>query len=382
MDELRAAVTALSLRPDGAESQSVLVLIDMLRARVVEVLGEFDALGMWELEGATSLTAWLRHHSRMTGRDAQRLSVLARALTQLPAMSEGLKSGALSWGQAEVVITTLGLRLIDSFAEGEALTAELLAPLDMEDTVVLAQRIKAALDEAPLPSEPANSFHLSSSFAGRYLGDLSFDTASGTLLVTALRQAMTPDVEGEEPRSRSQRRADALLHMASFYLAHHQAPPEGRHRPHVNLVYEQGEGVGHVLESGDVLPRSDVEMFLCDANLHRVMRSGSVVLDYGTSTRSISAPLWSALVVRDRHCRFPGCDRPASWCDGHHVVWFSNQGPTNLNNLVLLCRRHHRRLHKPGWSARLDDDANLEVTDPQGRLQVSHPPWWTTTLLA
>jgi hypothetical protein len=104
------------------------------------------------------------------------------------------------------------------------------------------------------------------------------------------------------------------------------------------------------------------------------MMADSVVLDYGTSTRVVSANLFNALVVRDRHCRFPGCDRPPMWTDAHHVIHVEDGGPTKIENLCLLCRRHHRRLHRSGWSAVLRSDAALVVTDPSGRLFTSHPP--------
>jgi 5-methylcytosine-specific restriction endonuclease McrA len=51
------------------------------------------------------------------------------------------------------------------------------------------------------------------------------------------------------------------------------------------------------------------------------------------------------VAARDRRCRFPGCDRPQTWCDAHHVVHWARGGPTSLANLVLLCRRHHRLVH-------------------------------------
>lgn len=104
------------------------------------------------------------------------------------------------------------------------------------------------------------------------------------------------------------------------------------------------------------------------------MAGRSSVLDYGTSTRTIPAPLWNALVVRDRHCRFPGCDRTAAWCEGHHVVHVQHGGPTCLDNLVLLCSRHHHRLHHPGWHAKLRPDAVFEITAPDGAHRSTHPP--------
>ncbi len=108
--------------------------------------------------------------------------------------------------------------------------------------------------------------------------------------------------------------------------------------------------------------------------MHRVLMAGSVILDYGTATRTVSANLFHAVVARDRHCRFPGCDRPASWSDVHHVVHAEDGGPTCPSDCVLLCRRHHTRLHRKGWSAELTDDGALVVHNPDGRVFTSHPP--------
>ncbi len=127
--------------------------------------------------------------------------------------------------------------------------------------------------------------------------------------------------------------------------------------------------------AGADLDRSTIEALLCDCALHRVVMKGrSAILDYGTSTRTIPATLWNALVVRDEACRFPGCDRPSSWCQGHHVVWVDKDGPTCIENLVLVCARHHKRLHQPGWHAELRPDATLVVTDPYGRIRTTAPP--------
>lgn len=93
------------------------------------------------------------------------------------------------------------------------------------------------------------------------------------------------------------------------------------------------------------------------------------------ATRVLTAAIRAALVAATAAAGSP----PASWCDGHHIHWFSKGGPT-LDNLVLLCRRHHRRLHRPGWHAKLLPDATFEVTDPTGptghtgHTRRSHPP--------
>jgi hypothetical protein len=97
-------------------------------------------------------------------------------------------------------------------------------------------------------------------------------------------------------------------------------------------------------------------------------------LDYGTTTRTVTAPLFKALVIRDRRCRYPGCDRVPDWTEAHHVRWVTRGGATALDNLVLLWTRHHHLLHTPDWHAQILPDATLEVTDPQGHVHTSHPP--------
>ncbi len=131
---------------------------------------------------------------------------------------------------------------------------------------------------------------------------------------------------------------------------------------------------GRVLD-GPSLDGPTVSRLFCDSAVHRVVMAGrSSILDYGASTRTIPAPLWNALVIRDEHCRFPGCDRPSVWCEGHHVVWVTQGGTTELANLALVCSRHHHVLHQPGWHAKLRPDGTLEVTDPNGQVRCTSPP--------
>jgi hypothetical protein len=96
----------------------------------------------------------------------------------------------------------------------------------------------------------------------------------------------------------------------------------------------------------------------CDAGavVMRHAADGSV-LDVGRKTRTIPPALRRALLARDRQCRFPGCN--ARRCDAHHVRHWADGGPTRLDNLVLLCRRHHRAVHEEGFLVRMgpSDDA-------------------------
>jgi hypothetical protein len=112
----------------------------------------------------------------------------------------------------------------------------------------------------------------------------------------------------------------------------------------------------------------------CDANIHRVItRADGSILDYGRATRTVSAALFMVLCLRDRGCRYPGCDRPCHVTDAHHIQHWIDHGETNETNLVLLCRFHHGVIHRPGWTITLQPDTTVTVTYPDGRRRTSQP---------
>jgi len=119
-----------------------------------------------------------------------------------------------------------------------------------------------------------------------------------------------------------------------------------------------------------------IDSLLCDAGIHRFITDGaSVTLDAGRTTRTVNHHLFASLAIRDRGCRFPGCDRPVSWTEAHHVTPWHHGGETTQDNLVLLCWRHHHDFaHHPHWHLKLLPDATVEVTTPNGRVLTSHPP--------
>ncbi len=143
---------------------------------------------------------------------------------------------------------------------------------------------------------------------------------------------------------------------------------------------------GHAaLEDGDGLRVSaeTSRRMSCDAAAV-VMRHApdGAILDVGRKTRTIPPALRRALQARDRQCRFPGCH--ARRCDAHHVRHWADGGATRLDNLVLLCRRHHRAVHEEGFTVRLDPTGDAEFCWPNGRPfpAVPPPPRWSGPPLA
>ena len=185
---------------------------------------------------------------------------------------------------------------------------------------------------------------------------------------TAIRVASLNDPS----MSASERRADALVTIAKYFLDHQGTRKGGRHRPHLNVIMKT-DGTAE-LSTGVPLDRRETEILCCDAAFHRVlMDAASVDLDYGRATRNIPASLYAGLLARDGCCRFPGCDRTADLCDVHHVQWWEHGGTTALSNTALICLRHHQKLHEPGWQAKLLPNGELHVTKPDGTERSSAP---------
>jgi hypothetical protein len=104
--------------------------------------------------------------------------------------------------------------------------------------------------------------------------------------------------------------------------------------------------------------------------------AASLPLDIGTTTRTVPPHLRRAVIARDRHCAFPGCDTPAPACQVHHIIPWSRGGPTALPNLLLLCSYHHLiAIHRHGWAITLHGDGTTTATSPDStKTWHSHQP--------
>jgi hypothetical protein len=374
LESLAETIVKLRIPCDGAALVQALALRDRLDALIAEVVGDFDAAQLWDIDSATSMTGWLRDKASMTNHAAHHLVSMAGRLRKLPVCAAAYRDGTLSRGQVEVILAKLDDATIDAFAEVEAELVPHLAPLGLSGCSRAMARWRDQAEELVEPAEPERSLHLSATLDGRHVLEGHLDAEGGAVVATALALATVEDPE----RSPAERRADALVDVSRFFLDHQQTHTGGRERPHLSLVADVEaieEGRGGRVVGGPALDGTTMSRILCDCTLHRVLTKGrSAILDYGTATRTIPANLWNALVIRDEHCRFPGCDRKSAWCEGHHVRWVTHGGATEIDNLVLVCSRHHHRLHQPDWQAKLLPDATFEVTDPNGMVRATSPP--------
>ena len=141
------------------------------------------------------------------------------------------------------------------------------------------------------------------------------------------------------------------------------------------VVADPSAGSAELDHVGPV-PAEVARRLSCDASVMRVvMAPPSQPLDVGRRTPVVPPAIRRAVIARDGRCRFPGCDRPHTWCDAHHVTHWADGGDTALANLVLLCRRHHRLIHQPGGFRLTMQDGQPVFGRPDGsRLEDRAPP--------
>jgi hypothetical protein len=125
---------------------------------------------------------------------------------------------------------------------------------------------------------------------------------------------------------------------------------------------------------GDLAPIAieTARRLCCDGGIVPVVRDGDRTIAVGRRTRAIPPAIRRALRVRRPCCAFPGCTR-TRWLDAHHVVHWAHGGTTDLDNLIQLCRHHHRLVHEGGWTVRSDGRGGFEVRRPDGRLLLEAP---------
>ena len=128
-------------------------------------------------------------------------------------------------------------------------------------------------------------------------------------------------------------------------------------------------GVGYLPGTG-VIPIADVRRIACDCKIiPLLLGSEGQPLDLGRTTRSISPAIRTALNERDQGCRHPDCQRPPADCDADHVIHWADGGPTDLENLILLCHGHHTRRHKDEFSIKAHGDQQFTITKTPRRLR-------------
>ena len=163
------------------------------------------------------------------------------------------------------------------------------------------------------------------------------------------------DASMAEARSIAQMNADALADIARLSLTSAEAPPSLRGAAVVTRIdlHALTTGEGHATIDGIDQPVSAAtarESAASAGIIPMVLGCAGEVLDLGRSARRFTPAQRLALVERDGGCAWPGCLRPPSHGQAHHIRWWDrDRGPTDLSNGIMLCSHHHHRVHADGW---------------------------------
>ncbi len=124
---------------------------------------------------------------------------------------------------------------------------------------------------------------------------------------------------------------------------------------------------------GILLDTATADALLCDSAVQHIFRVNGVPIGLGRSRYTCGKDLFALIAARDGGCRFPGCDRPVRFTEAHHIIHWRHGGPTNPENLVLLCSRHHHLVHQQGLDVKLLPAGDVHVTWPNGQHRSSRP---------
>ena len=276
----------------------------------------------------------------------------------MPATSAALASGRVSSSAVRMLVAAREDHP-DGFAAGEA---GLVEAAEMTSPHELAQVVRRWAEDAD-PGDSADRaerlrerrrLRVFPDAFGMVRVDGELDPETGETVMTALRAIRDADARGAgfDGRTAEQRAADALGELSRQWLDRTDRPQVAGERPHLTLTVGLDALRGRRGRAGDLAHGTAPTVAMarrlaCDAAVIPVVMGGaSEPLDIGRKTPVIPPAMRRAVVLRDGHCRFPGCDRPQAWCDAHHIVHWADGGVTALANLVLLCRAHHRAVHE------------------------------------
>jgi hypothetical protein len=340
-----------------------------VQAEGLRRLRRFDGGQGYAPSGALTARAWLRWQLNLTVTTASERVAMSRKLAALPNTEQALADGDISYRHA-VLIAETASQLGDKFeshAENILVeTAKEVCPWRLQRAI---WHVKHCLDSDGVLSDANKAhdrrcLHLSQTLDGVYRIDGWLDAEGGAVLNTALNSVMGPWAEGDD-RSATERRADAAVEMARRQLDGGQLPAVGGQKPHLavsvdmaTLSKEPGSMAAE-LEWSQPIPAETARRLACDAAITPIIDG-----EADHTSRVVPGATRRALITRDKGCRFPGCDCPPAWTDAHHVKHWADGGPTTLDNLILLCRRHHRLVHEEGWSLELAQDRELVAIPP------------------
>lgn len=387
----------------GAEVREVLTAAQQARtgldALVSRLAGAAENMGLPSDDGATSTTAWLANHTGIAKGEAAKLVSLSRVTTDYTeATRRAWATGNLSTGKAAIIMKAINALpdWVDDEPrqDAEAHLIALAAQHNLDDLQRLANHVLEVIDpdgadEAlgkKLRAEEERAFNatrlaLKNRGDGTTRGTFTIPTADADTLRAAIEGIIAPRRSSQAAATyglaeevwnnlpRDQKMGHAFTELIN-HLPTDALPTAGGLAATVAVTINiddlrTGQGTA-TNTSGTDMSAAKAQRLACNARLVALyLDSESRVLDHGMTRRLFDRHQRLALAVRDGGCVWAGCDRPPAWCEAHHLNFWSENGPTDLNNAALFCHFHHFKLHEGEWTARMADDGIVEVIPPK-----------------
>ncbi|HTK17566.1 MAG TPA: DUF222 domain-containing protein [Acidimicrobiia bacterium] len=351
-----------------------------LDAEVARRLREFDRSCEWAAHGSRSAAAFLVTNTRCARGEAHRRVRVAREVEALDQTAEAWATGALTTRHVDTITQARRAARADSkFDAFEPALVEVARAGSPEDVSGAVRQWRDALD-AELDRDGANreticerqwarrSVDYGKSIDGIGLGTITLEPEGADIFNRALRRADEDLHRAGDPRTPTQQRADALVEIARAYLG---GKPSRANLPHMLVLTDpptlRGDHVGECrVADGTRISPDTARRIACDANIQElVIDETGVPLALGRSARTFTPDQFRAMVARDGGCRC--CGASPELCDAHHVDEWNDQGPTDIDNGMLLCRYGcHRGMHEGHWKVVGNPNRRLDFSDRDG----------------
>ena len=350
---MNAAVPIANLHTLEDQITELAAHISAATWRLLALIREYDLRSGWNCGGTRSCAHWLNWKCGIALGAAREKVRVAHALADLPKISAAFREGRLSYSKVRAMT-----RVATPDNEDYLLMIARHGTASHVERLVRAYRRVGRCEARQKLSRRALSYYVDED--GSYVIRGRLTPEQGERLVQALAAARE-DVPRDDDQTPAMRRADALEALAESYLSNGAGDSSGadRYTVHVHTRVEE------LAESGDVSAETSRRQS-CDCGVvHWLENERGQALDIGRRSRNITPAIRRALQHRDGGCTFPGCTTQHH-LDAHHVVHWADGGETRLDNLVLLCRHHHRLVHEGGFTVALSAEGETCFRRPDG----------------
>ena len=338
-------------------------IIDMQVLSLAREAAEFADTNAWVDDGSATAIDWLRFNCHMTSNGAADLVAVGKTIHRMPESVQAVAEGEIGFAHVKAMARTANA-VGTNFVE-----APLLAKARENSPgkfYYICNHYRHAADRKGFEAEQAEQAEnrmlwVSKSDDGSVQLTGFFDPAGGGAILTKLER-MARKSGADDNRTREKRFGDAMVELASGGGSQAQIQVTSSIETLLGLAGAPAADMEFSLP----ISSTTVERLACDSSIARILLdSESLVIDVGRSKRVVTEPSRRALTARDGHCLWPrGCDRPASRCSAHHLVHWIRGGSTDLDNMILLCHRHHWMVHEGKWQIVRGDGGEILAIPP------------------